>query len=662
MNNVRHPLTPLRFILIYFAIFVVLALLQRFVFIGWILAESQKVTYEILPAFFKGLVFDLIVASILFAPLIAFTIIASTLKRTNKTLRSLMSFFAAFPLIFTIVMLGFEFFFFNEFHARFNFIAVDYLVYTHEVIRNIWESYPVVWFFLGMFLLSLPIIYLTRRLIARLDFSAHASLRIAPLIAIIILPLVLLVFSEDRFINNEAYWPREIAKNSFFTLFAAYFKNSIDFHEFYTSMDSTEARVVTHRWLQEKDVEAAPSIKAESTGEDPHALVRNIETGQSEKDWNVIVVVIESLSARYLEHYGHKGKLTPNLDRMADEGMFFNNLYATGTRTVRGLEAILLSVPPTPGQSILRRPNSDGIFNLGTVFSRKGYHTQFLYGGYSYFDNMKEWFSGNGYEIVDRANLADNEIQFANAWGVCDEDLFASVIKQADILTKEKKKFFQVVLTTSNHRPYSYPDNKIDIPSLSGRDGAVKYTDYAIGQFVEKAKTHEWYKNTLFVFIADHNAAVAGGTDIPIRDYLIPVIFYNPELIKNQTINKLSSQIDFAPTLLGLMDFSYQSHFYGQNLLKAKAGRALMGTYQKVALMEPGKMVVLSPNQQLEVLTLSPTGEVTNTQVLKARKGAVLSPDMKKVVAIYQSASEMFSEGESKVSREYPKHINVREY
>ena len=143
MNKEHHPFTPLRFILIYFAIFVVLALLQRFVFIGWILAESQKVTFGILTAFFKGLVFDLIVASILFAPLTALTIIASAMKRTNKTLRSLMSFFAAFPLIFTVVMLGFEFFFFNEFHARFNFIAVDYLVYTHEVIRNIWESYPV---------------------------------------------------------------------------------------------------------------------------------------------------------------------------------------------------------------------------------------------------------------------------------------------------------------------------------------------------------------------------------------------------------------------------------------------------------------------------------------------------------------------------------------
>jgi len=645
MQTNPRSITPLKFILIYFGIFVLLATLQRFVFVGWILAESQKLTLAILPSFLKGWVFDLIASSILFAPLVIFTAISACIKHTNKTLRVLMQFFAVFPLVFTFVMLGFEFFFFNEFHARFNFIAVDYLVYTHEVIQNIWESYPVVWFFLIIILMSLPIAYMTKKLMARLDYSQKASLRIAPLISILVLPLVLLVFSEDRFINNESYWPREVSKNTFFTLFAAYFKNSIDFHEFYATIDSSEARIMTSQWLQE------------GNSNNNSQLARHIESQNKQKDWNVIVIVIESLSARYLDHYGNKEKLTPNLDRMADEGIFFSNLYATGTRTVRGLEAILLSVPPTPGQSILRRPNSDNLFNLGTVFSQKGYHTQFHYGGYAYFDNMKEWFSSNGFEIVDRGNMTEDQIQFANAWGVCDEDLFANVIREADKLSSQNKKFFQVALTTSNHRPYTYPENRIDIPSGSGRNGAVKYTDYAIGKLIEQAKTKPWFNNTLFVFISDHNAAVAGGTDIPIADYLIPVIFYNPSLVKSQNIAKLSSQIDFAPSLLGLMDFSYQSRFFGQDLFKSKGGRALMGTYQKVALMEPGKMVVLSPNQQLEVLELDEKGHVTATKMIKALRGQELEPDMKKTIAIYQSASEMFSNGENRTDHE---RVNVR--
>jgi phosphoglycerol transferase MdoB-like AlkP superfamily enzyme len=389
-------------------------------------------------------------------------------------------------------------------------------------------------------------------------------------------------------------------------------------------------------------------------------IVRNIrETGPA-KPWNVVLVCMESMSARFMSAYGNTQGITPNLDRFANEGLFFSQLYATGTRTVRGLEAIILSLPLTPGQSILRRPDSGNLFNLGTVFRDQGYVTQFLYGGNAYFDNMREWFSSNQFDVIDEGNFSD--ITFSNAWGVSDEDLFNNAIKVADSLSEQKKPFLQVIMTTSNHRPYTFPEGRIDIPSHSGRDGAVKYADYAIGKLIADAEKKSWYKNTLFVFVADHNASVAGGTDIPIKDYLIPLIMYNPTLVKPQKIVKLASQIDLAPTLLDVMNVSYQSKFFGQSLLRAKAERALLGTYQKIAWMKPGEMIVLSPGKNVEKLTLNAEGEVTGRSQRRIAVESEMDEDTRLTVSIYQTASELFHKGLSKLDRHYSNDFNVRDH
>jgi phosphoglycerol transferase MdoB-like AlkP superfamily enzyme len=186
--------------------------------------------------------------------------------------------------------------------------------------------------------------------------------------------------------------------------------------------------------------------------------------------------------------FGNRQNITPNLDKLADNSIFFTNLYAVGTRTVRGLEAITLSVPPSPGSSIIRRPNNQSLFNISTIFNNQGYDVNFIFGGYSYFDNLQNYFQGHGYNIVDRANLKSNEISFSNIWGVADEDILIKSLEIADQSYESGKPFFSLIMTTSNHRPYTFTEGRIDMPSGSGRDAAVKYTDYAIGKFLELAK------------------------------------------------------------------------------------------------------------------------------------------------------------------------------
>ncbi len=236
------------------------------------------------------------------------------------------------------------------------------------------------------------------------------------------------------------------------------------------------------------------------------------------------------------------------------------------------------------------------------MFNEKGYVSEFIYGGYSYFDNMGYFFENNGYNLVDRSALKEEEIDYENIWGVADENLFELALKQIDAQAG-KQKVFAHVMTTSNHRPYTYPSGRIDIPSHTSRSGAVKYTDYAIGKFIREASRKPWFSNTVFVIVADHCASSAGKTDLPVNKYHIPMLMYSPGNITPGTMDRLMSQIDIGPTLLGLLNFSYTSNFYGFDMYKLEPGRerAFISTYQNLGYIRRGELVVLSPQSKVEL-------------------------------------------------------------
>ncbi|MFP3018476.1 MAG: LTA synthase family protein, partial [Candidatus Tisiphia sp.] len=172
------------------------------------------------------------------------------------------------------------------------------------------------------------------------------------------------------------------------------------------------------------------------------------DVSYNSKKYNIVFITVESLSSEFMGKFGNQQNITPNLDKLAEQSIFFTNLYAVGTRTVRGLEAITLSVPPTPGFSIIRRPDNQSLFNIGTIFKNEGYVINFINGGYSYIDNLQNYFYGNGYNIVDRGNLKSNEISFSNIWGVADEDILIKSLELADQNYKEGKASFSLIMTT----------------------------------------------------------------------------------------------------------------------------------------------------------------------------------------------------------------------
>ncbi len=501
---------------------------------------------------------------------------------------------AAFLLAFNLAA---EYYFFYEFGVRYNFIAVDYLVYTNEVVGNIRESYnlPVVlplvaalaggtlWLFgrrlAFSFAAPLP---LRRRLLCALPALA------APLLCFFLLDGRLARVSKNEYAN-------EVAMNGLYSFGSAFLNNELPYDKFYASMAPAGAFEKLRAAL------AAPSAAFTGEGFD---IARKIKPRGPLKKLNVVVLVEESLSGEYLAAFGAaKGEGTlPNIDALAGRSLFFRRFYAAGTRTVRGLEAITLSIPPLPGTSLVKRPDNAGFFSWGSVMRGLGYANKYIYGGYGYFDNMNAFYAGNGFGIVDRANFSKQEITFANVWGVCDGDLLARTLKEADADFAAKKPFFYMVMTTTNHRPFTYPDGKIDIPS-SGmtRKGALKYSDYAIGEFLAAAAKQPWFKDTVFVITADHCANSAGKSEIPVRNYHIPLIVYSPAHIKPAVVETLSAQADLAPTLLGLLNVPYESRFFGRDLLDGRPeGRAFLSTFQKIALLRDGRLAVLGPKKYLK--------------------------------------------------------------
>ncbi|HEY9249787.1 MAG TPA: sulfatase-like hydrolase/transferase, partial [Rariglobus sp.] len=402
---------------------------------------------SLLAAFAWGLLFDTGTALLFAIPLVlVLTVLPAGIfqRRWARVVAHGFFLLAIGGLLFSGVS---EWFFWDEFNTRFNFIAVDYLVYTTEVVANIRESYPMPAILAVLALVSTGLYLLLARtglLDVWLESPAEPARRRylegGAWVAAAALAAVGLDSNHLPAFDNT--YNRELAKNGPWSLFAAFRNNELEYKQFYSTLpvDAAFAKIRS---------ELAQDGSLALTAPGAHDTLRYVKNNGPEQHLNVIQITVESLSAKFLGTYNPRSALTPNLDALADKSLVFDQLYATGTRTDRGMEALTLALPPTPGRSLVKRPNNAGLFTLGSVFGSRGYDTAFIYGGYGYFDNMNTFFGGNGYRIVDRASVAKDDITFANAWGACDEDLFNWTLREADASAASGKPFHFFVMTTS---------------------------------------------------------------------------------------------------------------------------------------------------------------------------------------------------------------------
>ena len=512
-----------------------------------------------------------------------------------------------------------EIVFWEEFAVRFNFIAVDYLVYTNEVIGNIMESYNIPLMMLGVLAVSLGIFWLTFR---RADWknagigSAREYLVNLACTAVCACLGFLFLHTGYRNFGTSNMFVTQLQESGSWDFLEAFASNELDYAQFYPLIPQEEAEV----------------LQKNLCGMGPDGVAHIVSDGP-EIHKNIILITIESMSADFMGYFGNEKGITPNLDTLFEHSLAFDRIFATGNRTVRGLEAVTACIPPSSGESLVKRPGMGPVFSTGEVLRSKGYSTTYIYGGDAYFDNMEYFFGTNGYAVRDKKTFGKADITFDNIWGTCDEDTYREALRDFDAAAEP---FFAHIMTVSNHRPYTYPEGRIEYDgNPMSRPAAVKYTDYAIGDFIAQASTKPWFANTVFVIMADHCASSAGKTNLPLEGYHIPAFIYAPGFIEPAHVQKVCSQIDVMPTLFKLLGFSYDSRFYGQDVLSdGFRERAYMATYQDLGYYADSVLTVLSPVRKVRQFAVEQTGRSGFTETLI--EDAVKEKQLRETQAVYQ--------------------------
>jgi len=240
--------------------------------------------------------------------------------------------------------------------------------------------------------------------------------------------------------------------------------------------------------------------------------------------------------------------------------------------------------------------SQNNFFTVAELLSRQGYDTSFIYGGEAHFDNMKRFFSSNGFgRIIEEKDY--QEPVFKGSWGVSDEDLFTKAHETFSELSSQNKPFFSLVFTSSNHSPFEFPENRIKLADLPKNTvaNAVKYADFALGEYIAKAKSSPYWKDTVFLVIADHSDRVYGSELVPINKFRIPGLILGKGIVP-KTISRVTSQIDMLPTLLSFINVDASHPAIGIDLTREDInqipGRAIMQFGNTQAYMEENRVII----------------------------------------------------------------------
>ena len=600
----------------------------------------------VLQALAIGEVFDLVATLWLVAPLVLVLALLPDSWFRRRPVRGWMRawLFTLFAL--SAFVIAAEILFFDEFNGRFNFVAVDYLIFPTEVVTNLWESYPLPAILTGVVAVGALGLWLARRRIRMaLDLPTPGGRRLLTALAyggalgaltLAVSPEMARV-SEDRALN-------EIALNGYYTFWLAFLGQDAPYEGLYATRAPADEEARLRTLLASAGAPGPTSVA--------HPTLRHVTATAPETRRNVVLVLEESLGSIFLSTLHPRGDtvLTPRFDSLLAEGTVLANAYSTGNRTIRALEATTASIPPLPGISIVRRPASRDLFTLPALLRERGYHTSFIYGGRALFDGMGEYMRNNGMQlIVEQKDYPKGS--FSTAWGVADEVIFDKALATYDSLAATGAPFYSTILSVSNHKPYEYPTGRIAAdPKKHWRTNAVQYADWALGRFMRMAKDHPWFDNTLFVLMGDHGARVYGASEIPLPSYEVPILFYAPGFIPaGQRIETLASSLDVPPTILARLGMSYDSKFFGHDMFAAtpEEGRALMTHNSSLALMRGDRIAVLG---------LKGATDVYQYDRSAGRLRPVASPDsagralVEDAIAYFHTADRIYRSGEYRMA------------
>jgi len=601
-SALRTLAAPARVILM----LMVVLTLSRVATMGWYW-DRVEATGGVWFILLQGVRFDLVLMGMVMGPAL---LLAPWVSGRKMGVQGLRIYMVAVTLFVVWVELG-TIPYIDQYDARPDYIYVEYLIYPREVLSTLFLSY-------GLLMLAVGAATVASAMLAwRITRGAARLTAYRPLPgALLLTPLVLLAvfamirstldhhpvnpssvaFSTDSMVN-------QLPLNSPYTLVYAIYEQNRDANGGSANYGKMDKQQVLKMVVESAGLEGRVDLTSDTPTMHDQSATRRLD-----RPLNLVIVLEESLGAEFVGSLGGKD-LTPNLDGLAKQGIWFERLYATGTRSVRGIEAIISGFPPTSKRSVVKlNETQKDFFTVADLLGKQNYQTSFIYGGSAHFDNMRRFFMNNGFQtVIDQKDYANP--QFTATWGVSDEDLFLKANEYFESLGD--RPFFSLVFSSSNHKPFEIPAGKVE--TRTGPDGprdtAVAYADYAIGRFLSMARASSYWDNTIVLVIADHNSRVKGAQLIPVEHFHIPGVILGAS-IEPRTVPGITSQIDMLPTLLSLMGVDSRHPAIGRDLTLPQyalgAGRAQMQYHDIQGWMVPGKVVILQPKLPITTYLYQP--------------------------------------------------------
>lgn len=483
--------------------------------------------------------------------------------------------------------------FIQEYDSRPNRLYIEYLKYPKEVFSMLWKGYKLV--LLGAAVMVAVAAWLGHAWFAQARPDTLPAWPWRILLTLLVAAAITLAIRGTlghRPINpSSVAWCGDsllntLPLNSFYSvLFALYaIKNERSAADVYGDLpDDTLQSIIREQARIEPGPPELPTLHFQPASQGP------------ERPRNLVLIVQESLGAQYVGNLGGAG-LTPSLDALSGHGWNFTHAYATGTRSVRGLEAVTAGFPPTLSDAALRLTGAQSrFFTLAQLLRRYGYRSRFIYGGEAHFDNMKSFFLGNGFDELHDLPSFESPA-FVGTWGASDEDMFD---KLHTLLSRgDEQPTLHLAFSVSNHTPWEYPAGRIAVQGDPATvENSVRYADWAIGQFFDRARNSSYWQNTVFLIVADHDARVGGAQRIPLRHFHIPALIVGAG-VEARRDERIISQIDLPTTLLSLIGVSDAHPMIGHDLTRpGTGGRALMQYEDHYGYLRGDTLAVLEPHR-----------------------------------------------------------------
>jgi len=589
----------LLFLKIYLLVILIFSIFRVILF----LTELDLIDFEevqiltIVQSFIMGIRFDIVISGyILFLP--AFVLLILEIVRVkSKTIENIIFYwiFILFTIAFFISAADIPYF--NQFYDRFSIGAFEWIENFDFVVSMIVQEPRYFLIIIPFLILVILFYFMLRKIFSQKKESVKINIALNTVISLLFLTIMFVgirgrvqekspiqigtaYFSDNSFLNK-------LGLNPVFTLMRSYLdsfnKDNSEIH----LMDSQEAVEKVQNYLNIKNPEY----------NSPIARKLQYDTNQNLKP-NVVIIIMEGMSAAKMSRYGNKKNSTPFLDSLSYNSIYFENIYTAGKHTFNGIFSTLFSFPALYRQHTMKIIHKyDG---LSSSLKKLGYSTTYFTTHDSQFDNVEGFLRANDFQnIISQADYPLSEVK--TTLGVPDDYMFRYSIPEINKLANEGEPFFVTFMTASDHGPfyipeYFHPKNN-DI-----KDQIVEYADWSLHRFIQLASKEEWFDNTIFIFIADHGAPLNATYDIPLNYFHSPLIFYAPKIFKsNEQYNNIGSQIDIYPTLMGLINQGYVNNTLGIDLINEKRKYAIINDDDKIGIIDSTYFCIMKSSNNLQL-------------------------------------------------------------